>query len=83
MIDHNIMLASKHQLFITGIIVLNLICYLGGFDHVKMSPSKAFWAKEMHSTVRDETAKQRRRRDTTVEYYSIELVFVLDFTIYD
>ncbi|KAK2183048.1 hypothetical protein NP493_326g02009 [Ridgeia piscesae] len=40
-------------------------------------------AKVMHSTVRDGTAKWRRRRDTTVDYYSIELVFVLDFTIYD
>ncbi|KAK2188366.1 hypothetical protein NP493_134g01018 [Ridgeia piscesae] len=47
----------------------------GGFDDIKVSLSKRFQ--------QDEAAKQRIRRDTTVESYSIEIVFVLDFTIYD
>ena len=48
-----------------------------------MSPSERFRAKVMHSTVPDGAAKQRRRRDTTVESYSVEIMFLLDFTIYD
>ncbi|KAK2188362.1 hypothetical protein NP493_134g00004 [Ridgeia piscesae] len=54
-----------------------------GLNDIKVSPPESSRAKVFHSTVRDGTAKRRRRRGTTVDYYSIELVFVLDFTIYD
>ncbi|KAK2188361.1 hypothetical protein NP493_134g00002 [Ridgeia piscesae] len=54
-----------------------------GDDTTTEIPSNRFRAKKMDSADGDEAAKQRRRRDTTVESYSIEIVFVLDFTIYD
>jgi len=42
------------------------------------------FAGEMNDTIMpDGTAKQRRKRDTTVDSYYVELEFVLDHTIYN
>ncbi|KAK2180307.1 hypothetical protein NP493_451g02000 [Ridgeia piscesae] len=53
------------------------------YDDMVASQYEQF-AGEMNDTIMpDGTAKQRRKRDTTVDSYYVELEFVLDHTIYN